>query len=514
MTAVFMEILNMSLVASYVAVAAILLRFLFKKAPKIYSYVLWSIVLIRMLIPFSFESGFSILPEQRTVQDVGNYYKERLSGMANYYKTNEDRYVSTSRNETVSEPTMNQRPVASPSQDIKPVLGTIVWVLGMVILLMYSALYYIRLKRRLRTAMRVEGNIYESDRIITPFVLGFIKPKIYIPLGLSKEEYAPIIHHEMTHIRRRDYLIKPLYFLAVMIHWFNPLMWLSYYLMSKDMEMSCDEAVMRGHGEVDKKEYARLLLNLSSKQSGLLSPIAFGENNTHSRVKHVLKYKKTTLGIGLLALILVFVAGYMLLTNPKSSKVEKSIEEAPLHEVEDTIVDKQDTEVTETESATDTSSNSTGDNLETTEEIIEEEVDPMETFDALEADEIKLGYIKHMFLDFDKNSVSIFEAMIINPEDTEIMTKYGYTEEDGPGGFIVHQLDESPVVYTLSEEVKLAMMRRLGGYELMMTDEDAFFLRAKEWRAEFLYTENETYLLANIYIKDGIIVGMAEFYIP
>jgi beta-lactamase regulating signal transducer with metallopeptidase domain len=158
-------------------------------------------------------------------------------------------------------------------------IATIIWITGILLILSYGVISYFRLKHRLSAATIVKENIFETDRIQTPFVLGLVKPRIYIPIGLSDSELEYIIKHEQIHIRRCDYIIKPTAFLALTLHWFNPLIWISYFLMVKDMEMSCDESVMKESGYDIRTRYSNSLLNLSVKQSRLLSPLAFGESN-------------------------------------------------------------------------------------------------------------------------------------------------------------------------------------------------------------------------------------------
>ncbi len=312
MTDVFVKILNMSLTVSYVVLAIILIRLLLKKVPKIYSYMLWGIVFFRMICPFSFESVISLIPTRSNpIPQNISYMKAPgiYSGIGSI-----DNTVNNIIYETL--PSVNETASVNPIQ-IVLYIGNIIWVVGFIMIVLYSVISYVRLYKGIRTATIVEENIYETDRIRTPFVLGFIKPKIYLPLGIKDKNYTYIVSHEKNHIKRKDHIIKPMYFMAVVVHWFNPLMWLSYYVMTKDMEMSCDEKVMKVRGEEIKADYAKLLLDLSVKQSRLFSPIAFGENNTKSRIKNVIKYKKPRFWVIIMTLVLLIVACIGLTTNPK-----------------------------------------------------------------------------------------------------------------------------------------------------------------------------------------------------
>ncbi|WP_340023125.1 M56 family metallopeptidase [Paenibacillus sp. FSL K6-1096] len=297
MTHLWINILNMSITASYVAVAVMLARIILKRAPKLFSYLLWSAVIIRLLLPVSFTSSFSILG---LVQPAGH----TGTGVMEFVPKNIGFQLQPAVDTGIggSDSLINNLlPAAAPAASANPVQlllwgGSIVWLTGVVALLMYSVISYLRIVRRIRTATLVSGNIYESDQIASPFVCGFVKPRIYIPAGLSVQELPYILLHEQTHIRRRDYLIKPLMFLLVILHWFNPLMWLSYRLMSKDMEMSCDEAVLRKLGPQIRSSYSSSLLALAVHRSGLAtgSSLAFGEGSVKARIKHVLAYRQPT----------------------------------------------------------------------------------------------------------------------------------------------------------------------------------------------------------------------------
>ncbi|WP_068776548.1 M56 family metallopeptidase [Paenibacillus sp. FJAT-26967] len=320
MTNLFVVILNMSITASYVAIAVIIARFLLKRAPKIFSYILWSAVIVRLVIPVSFTSSFSLLrlvqPQGKAgtgvmefvPQDIGMQLKPvmdaGISGIRNFVNTS--------------------LPAAAPMASANPIqiilwTGSMIWLTGAAILLLYSVLSYLRILDRVRTATLVKDNIFETDQIATPFVCGFVKPKIYIPTGMGEHELAYILLHERTHIRRRDYLIKPFAFMMLIIHWFNPLMWLSYALMSKDMEMSCDESVVKKMGHQIKGSYSASLLSLSVSRSGLLngSPLAFGESNVKARIKNILAYRQPSSWMIAFSLLVIAALVVGCTANPK-----------------------------------------------------------------------------------------------------------------------------------------------------------------------------------------------------
>ncbi|MGI5879180.1 MAG: M56 family metallopeptidase [Syntrophomonadaceae bacterium] len=319
MSSYFITVLNMSLTASYVVLAVIIVRLLIKRAPKIFSYALWAIVLFRLVCPFSFESNFSLIPNNNEIIPRDIIYSQNPA--INTGVTITDKAINQSIQSTL--------PPVNPAASVNPMgialeIGAIIWILGIVALLAYALISYFRLKRRLSTATLVNDNIYETDGIKTPFVLGLIQPGIYIPTNLSGSELGYIIKHEETHIRRYDYIIKPVAFLALVIHWFNPLIWISYFLMVKDMEMSCDESVMKQFSGDIRASYSNSLLSLSIKQSGLLSPLAFGESNVKSRIKNVLNYRKPAFWTVVIIAVAAIVISAGLMVDPVNTITYKN----------------------------------------------------------------------------------------------------------------------------------------------------------------------------------------------
>lgn len=293
----FTSVLNMSLTASYVIVAIILVRLLLKKAPKFISYILWAVAGFRLIFPFSFESVFSLIPfkSQPIPADIAMQPIPRVdSGI-----TVVDNVVSSIL------------PAATPVASVNPLqiwqtIGAYLWLAGIAVMLIYSVVSIILLNRQLQDAVLTEGNIYEADNLKTPFVLGFIHSKIFIPSGLSAEEKSYIILHEQTHIKRIDHLVKLASFLILCVHWFNPLVWIAFLLMSADMEMSCDERVLREIGGVIKKSYSTSLLSMATGRRLINgSPLAFGEGNIKGRIKNVMNFKKPATWVIAVSVLLV-----------------------------------------------------------------------------------------------------------------------------------------------------------------------------------------------------------------
>jgi beta-lactamase regulating signal transducer with metallopeptidase domain len=323
----FTTILNMSITASYVAICVFLVRILLRKAPKKFSYALWAVVLFRLVCPLSFSTAFSFL-------GLLNVNSQNNAGLLEYVP-NDIGFIQTptvqsgigSLDSAVNTYLPQATPIASanPMQIWMDVLS-LIWIAGIVVLLFYSVLSYIRIKRKLLTATLVKDNVYESDRIGTAFVCGFIHPKIYVPVGVKEADLSYILEHERTHIRRKDYLIKPFAFFVLFLHWFNPLMWLSFALMSRDMEMSCDESVLQKMSYDAKCDYSNSLLTLSVKSNGLFAanPLAFGESHVKARIKNILNYKKPVFGVVIASVIIVISVGIALLSNPASSEPDLS----------------------------------------------------------------------------------------------------------------------------------------------------------------------------------------------
>ncbi|MGL5253409.1 MAG: M56 family metallopeptidase [Brevinema sp.] len=306
----FLSVLNMSLVASYVIIFVLLVRLALKKTPKIFSYVLWSVVVLRLISPFSFESVFSLISINKTAipQDIIYSQAPQIStGMT---------VVDNIINPILPVPT-------DVGASINPIqvwlfIGEIIWIAGIIAMAVYSIIAFVKLKRSLITATPLKENIYLADHISTPFVLGIIKPKIYLPSSLLEEEQSYIIRHELCHIKRLDHITRILGFIALSVHWFNPLVWVAFVLSGKDMELSCDEAVMKSMDTDIKVEYSQSLLRFSTTKKTIhATPLAFGEGDTKDRVKNVLNYKKPKFWVVVAALIGVICLVISLIANPR-----------------------------------------------------------------------------------------------------------------------------------------------------------------------------------------------------
>lgn len=327
MVELFLSVLNMSLTASYVILFVILIRLLLKKAPKVISYALWVVVAFRLIIPFSFESMFSLMPRNMNTVPIPHDIIYQQSPQIDTGIEVVDVFVS----ESLPAPTIGAS--VNPLQ-IYIEIGAYIWILGIIALLVYSLVSVILLKRQLKNAQLIEQNIFEAKDLKTPFVLGLVRPKIYLPVGLNANARSYILLHEQTHIRRKDHIIKILAFLIFIIHWFNPLVWIAFMLMSTDMELSCDEQVLKEMNEDIKKSYANSLLLLATGRHILNgSPLAFGEGNVKGRIKNVLNYKRASFWVLVFSIVIVTAVGIGLMANPKAATIEPTAPKCSLEQI-------------------------------------------------------------------------------------------------------------------------------------------------------------------------------------
>jgi len=333
----FLTILNMSLTGAFVIAAIYLARLLLKKVPKIISYCLWAVAGFRLVFPFAIESAWSLIPFR--TQPIPTLQAVPGSGIPEMGSSSQQSISSiTGGGMSPSLPAPPEigaiavpEEIAAPLVGADPLqalisIGAAVWLIGFALMLLYGLGSYLLLRHRMRNSVSLYENIYEAAQIQSPFVLGFFAPKIYLPLGLSLQERKYIILHEQTHIRRRDHILKFAAYFALCLHWFNPLVWIAFFLMSTDMEMSCDESVLRHLGSETKADYSRILVMLATDRRTLAgAPLAFGEGAIKGRVKNILKFKRTHKIISVIAAILVLTFGIGLaLTQTDESPEEAS----------------------------------------------------------------------------------------------------------------------------------------------------------------------------------------------
>ena len=311
--AVFSQIFNMSLTGSVAILCVLAVRLLLKKAPKKFAYALWAVVLFRLLCPVSLPAPVSVLEVVQPEVTVQNGFATQVH------------YLPAPPSQPVAEVTpVSPAPAApkpaAPSLSAKDI-AVWVWAAGAAAMMGLSVYQYLRLKRTLRRAVPLQGNVYLTGSIPTPFVLGIFQPKIYLPAGVTMAERPYILAHERCHIRRCDHILKLLAYGALCLHWFNPLVWVAFLLAGKDMEMSCDEAVIRQMGPGIRADYAAALLRLSTGKPILAgSPLAFGEGNTKGRIIHMSQWKKPKIGVSVLSVLVCIAILTACAVNPQTDK--------------------------------------------------------------------------------------------------------------------------------------------------------------------------------------------------
>ena len=315
MNELFLKIINMSISASWLILAVLILRLVLKKAPKWVNVLLWGIVAVRLICPLSFESALSLIPSSETIPlDIEMAAKPTIdSGVP---------AINSVVNPVLSSfaPPQHVLTSANPLQIWIPILN-IICLIGVGALLLYTAVSYWRLCRKVDTAVRYKGNIFQSENVSSPFVLGIIKPRIYLPFNMNGQDLEHVVAHEQAHIRRKDHWWKPLGFLLLTIHWFNPLMWLAYVLLCRDIELACDEKVIKELGNEQRADYMQALVACSVNRRMIAAcPLAFGEVGVKERVKSVMNYKKPAFWVIIIAVIICVGVAACFLTNPKQDR--------------------------------------------------------------------------------------------------------------------------------------------------------------------------------------------------
>ena len=330
MSDLFLNILNMSIAASWLILAVVLLRFLLKKAPKWIAVLLWGIVALRLVVPFSFESALSLIPSAETFNAHNIQYETPAisSGIP---------AVNNAVNPVLGE-TFAPNSVGSINPlYIWTLVVSAIWLVGIAAMLLYAVISYVRVRQSVVERAPYEGNIFLCDHVKSPFILGLVRPKIYLPSSMDEAAMGPVIAHEKAHLARRDHWWKPLGFLILTVHWFNPLCWVTYVLLCRDIELACDEKVIRQMDLDGKKQYSTALLECNTgRRLVTICPLAFGEVGVKERVKNVLNYKKPAFWVIVVAVVACAVVTVCFATNPKQDlPQEQRTVRAQITEIED-----------------------------------------------------------------------------------------------------------------------------------------------------------------------------------
>lgn len=311
MAAVFLKLLNLSISASWLVLAVLVLRLVSKRSPKWMNVLLWGIVALRLVLPFSVESALSLIPSAETVSPAVVQFDPAptiTSGVS---------IIDNAVN-----PSLSEHFAAVPTMSVNPLyvwteIAGWVWLIGLGTMLLYALVSYLRLRRRVRVSLPVQDHIYLCDAISSPFILGVVKPHIYLPSGLDEVQRQNVLSHEQAHLARRDHWWKPLGFALLAVYWFNPVLWLAYALLCRDIELACDERVIRTMDESAVKTYSTVLLACSMPRKAVITcPLAFGEVGVKERVKNALHYKKPAFWVVAASVTVCIVVAVCFLTNP------------------------------------------------------------------------------------------------------------------------------------------------------------------------------------------------------
>ncbi len=308
---IFLKLLNVSVTASWFTLAVVTARIILKRAPKSLRCLMWGLVGLRLVFPFSIKSALSLIPSREILtQDTVRYAQAPTV------------HTGIPVLDNAVNPAVSARLAPSPGARVTPLriyteVAAWVWLAGLIVMAAYFFISSALLRRRVRDAVRCEDGIFESSAVPSPFVFGFIRPKIYMPVGMDPNSRELVAAHERAHIKRRDHLVKPLAFLLLSVYWFNPVMWLAYVLFCRDIELACDERVLAELGPESKKPYSEALLTaVTFHRSVAACPVAFGEGKLKNRIKNVLSWKKPVIWITLAALIACVVLAVCFLTDP------------------------------------------------------------------------------------------------------------------------------------------------------------------------------------------------------
>ena len=356
MEQIFLKVLNISISASILIIVVIAARLLLKKAPKWCVMLLWAIVALRLVIPVSIESAFSLIPRgmDEKIESIEAAVMDRNTDQEQIPQAEANNMPMTVTGDIQEDVTYNPYEIVEITEPVKPEFSIFeiagyIWVTGVGLMLMFSLFSYIKLKLRMAESVKYKDNIYLSDRTATALILGMIRTRIYLPSGINEKEIPYVIAHEFSHIKRGDHLWKPLAYFLLCVYWFNPLMWIAYSLLSRDIEYACDEKTVSGYDMKDRKAYAAALLeNSIQKKLVMVCPLAFGEGSIKERVRKVLDHKKPAFWICIVSLAVVVIVGGCFATKPENDGNPAAQEEAGVTTEDEAIAVSQDTVESET----------------------------------------------------------------------------------------------------------------------------------------------------------------------
>lgn len=322
MGAVFLKLLNISIAASWLILAVMVFRLFMKRASKWIPCILWAMVAVRLVFPFSFESIFSLIPSAETIPVQGIYSSNSTAANEPYNFQLQSGIQTIDR--AVNPITLKTTGSAMRS-NIE--IFAWIWLVGAVLLLLYAIISYLRMRGKVREAIPLRDNVWLCDAVNSPFILGIMRPQIYLPSDIPEEQVNYVLAHEQAHLKHKDHWWKPLGFLLMAVYWFNPLVAAAYILFCRDIELACDETVIKNMKIDEKKAYSYALVSCSmQRKMVMVYPLAFGEVGVKERINTVLNYKKPALWTVVVAVIACVVAAMCFLTNPKGQAIETPLE--------------------------------------------------------------------------------------------------------------------------------------------------------------------------------------------
>ena len=353
MGSAFLTVFNMSITASFLAIAVMILRLIFKRSPRWMMCVLWGFVAIRLIIPFSIESALSLLPSSEPIPNdiiyspapsvntgitavdnvINPVITDRFSPDKGENMPSDSLPPEEGREPTPSVP---EEPAPSAPEEPTPLFSltallSAVWLTGVLAMLVYTLVSYFCIRRRIGEAVEHDRNIMICDRITSPFILGVFRPRIYLPSSMNENDMKYVIAHERAHLSRLDHLWKPIGFLLLAVYWFNPIMWVAYILLCKDIELACDEKVIGRLGNDFKKPYSEALINCSIPRRMVSAcPVAFGEVGVKERIRNIMKFKKPTIIICAVAVLVCAAVAVFFLTDPIGKEEDNLPDESPV----------------------------------------------------------------------------------------------------------------------------------------------------------------------------------------
>ena len=317
MSGIFLKLLNLSISASWLVLVVLALRLVLKRAPKWVNVLLWGMVALRLMLPFSIESALSLIPSAETLSPEVVRFDPAPT------ITSGVEFIDNAVN-----PSLSESFAAAPLASVNPLyvwtyLAGWVWLIGLTAMLAYALVSYLRLRRRVSASIPLRENIYVCDEVPSPFILGIVRPRIYLPSALDEAQRGSVLSHERAHLARRDHWWKPLGFALLAVYWFNPLLWLAYTLLCRDIELACDERVLRGMDAGQVKAYSSALLACSVPRRMIAAcPLAFGEVGVGARVKNALRYKKPAFWVVAVSVVVCTVVAVCFLTNPERATMK------------------------------------------------------------------------------------------------------------------------------------------------------------------------------------------------